>query len=39
MMVPRGIFGVRLAILVMPYFVKLDRGIDFRALACPLDRA
>ncbi len=37
--VPRGILGVMLAILVIPYFVRLDRDFDFRAMTCPLDRA
>jgi hypothetical protein len=36
---PRGIVGVMLAILVIPYFARLDRDFDFRALTCPLDRA
>jgi hypothetical protein len=32
-------FGVMLAILVIPYFARLDRGFDFPAVTCPLDRA
>jgi hypothetical protein len=36
---PRGIFGFMSAILVIPYFVRLDRGFDFRAVTGPLDRA
>jgi hypothetical protein len=33
------IFGFMSAILVIPYFVRLDRGFDFRAVTGPLDRA
>jgi len=33
------IFGFMSAILVIPYFVRLDRGFDFRAVTGPLDRS